>query len=337
MTRTPARIPAERRHPRRSRVRVAGLAAGMVLGLVASAAANTGSTPLEPRVDSVRTLGGANGGKEFEQPLGVAFDTKSGEVVVANSGLGRVEFFRPDGRPAGFFVHRIKGADGVERDGMPKHVAVDAAGRIYVTDAWAAYVDVCDFRGLSIGRIVLPAPDDSIHEGNGPGAVAVAPDGRVLVASRGKEGRVHSFDSNGRWLSTWGEPGREPGKLSAISGLAVTPNGEIAVACALTELGVQLFDAEGRYLRGFGVHDMGPGNFSFPSGIVVTPDSRIWVTDMVRQNVQVFDSTGNLLGILGGGGGGEDMSYPSALACDGNGLFAIAETGGKLVRLMWVR
>lgn len=336
MTRNPARIPTQRRSPRRFGVPVAGWAAGMLLALAMPVAAESVAAP-EPRVDSVRTLAGANGGQDFEQPLGVAIDAQAGEVVVANSGLGRVEFFRIDGRPTGYFVHRITDAKGVERNGMPKHVAVDATGRVYVSDAFAAYVDICDFRGASIGRLVLPAPDDSIHKGSGPGAVAIAPDGRVLVASRGKEGRVHVFDSNGRWLSTWGETGREPGKLSAISGLAVTPNGEIAVACVLTELGVQLFDAEGRYLRGFGVHDMGPGNFSFPSGIVVTPDSRIWVTDMVRQNVQVFDSTGTLLGILGGGGGAEDMSYPSALACDGNGLFAIAETGGKLVRLMWVR
>lgn len=315
---------------------VVGLVACLLAGSHLPATADAPSTA-GPRVDSVLTLGDANGGKPFELPLAVAFDAQSGEIVVANTGLGRVEFFRRDGRPTGFFVHRITDPDGVERDGQPNHVAVDTAGRVFVTDVSAAYVDICDFRGISLGRFTLPAPDDSLHKGGGPGAIALAPDGRVLVASRGKGGRVHVFDSNGHWLSTWGEPGREPGKLNAISGLAVTPQGEIAVACVLTELGVQLFDAGGRYLRGFGVHDIGPGRFSFPSGIVVTPDSRIWVSDMVRQNVQVFDATGNLLGILGGGGGAADMSFPSALASDGNGLFATAETGGKLVRLMWVR
>jgi hypothetical protein len=57
----------------------------------------------------------------------------------------------------------------------------------------------------------------------------------------------------------------------------------------------------------------------------------------VRHNVQVFDPTGKLLGVLGGGEGPGAMFYPSALASDGKGMFALVETGGKLLRLMWIR
>lgn len=304
------------------------------LGLIGLASA---AGAMAPSVDSMFTLGEANGGRLFEQPTGVAFDLTSGEIVVANTGMNRVEFFARDGRPQGYFVHRVTGADGVERDGLPKYVAVDAVGRVLVVDAWAPYIDICDFRGRVLDRITLPAPDAALEGGGGPGAITIAPDGRVLVASRGRAGRVHVLDPDGRWLATWGEAGREPGKLSAIAGVAVAPNGEVAVTCVLTELGVQIFAADGKYLRGFGVHDLGPGKFSVPSGIVITPDSRCWVSDMVRQNVQVFDLSGELLGILGGGEGNEAMLYPSALASDGKGMFATVETGGKLLRLMWVR
>jgi sugar lactone lactonase YvrE len=109
------------------------------------------------------------------------------------------------------------------------------------------------------------------------------------------------------------------------------------VTCVLTELGVQVFDAGGKYLRGFGVHDIGPGRFSVPNGIIITPDSRYWVSDMMRHNVQVFDPAGKLLGALGGAEGPGAMLYPSALASDGKGMFAFVETGGKLLRLMWIR
>jgi DNA-binding beta-propeller fold protein YncE len=327
--------------PSRRRARAVARGGFLLTLLVASSAGfiapALADNALAPRVDSMFTLGEANGGRTFEEPLGVAFDTQSGEIVVAHTGLGRVEFFDHAGRPRGYFVHRIVGADGAERDGLPQHVAVDAAGHVLVVDAWAPYVDVCDFRGESVARIVLPAPDDSLEQGGGPGAIAIAPDGRILVASRGRAGRVHVFAPDGRWLATWGESGKEPGKLSAIAGLAVAPNGEIAVICVLTELGVQVFDAEGKYLRGFGVHDIGPGRFSVPSGIVITPDSRYWVSDMMRHSVQVFDPTGTLLGVLGGGEGSGAMLYPSALASDGKGMFATVETGGKILRLMWVR
>ena len=290
----------------------------------------------EPGVDSMITQMQANAGRTFEQPTGVTFDRETGEIVVANTGMNRVEFFTRDGNPQGYFVHRITDADGQEQDGLPRYVAVMAGGNLLVVDAFAPYIDVCDYRGRSLDRITLPAPDADLAAGGGPGAMCVAPDGRIFVASRGREGRVHVLSPEGRWLKTWGESGREPGKLSAIAGLAVAPNGEVAVACVLTELGVQIFDAEGKYLRGFGVHDLGPGKFSVPSGIVISPDSRLWVSDMVRHNVQVFDDRGELLGILGGGEGSGAMLYPSALASDGKGLFATVETGSKLLRLMWV-
>lgn len=310
---------------------VAALLPIVALGM---AIANGATAPV---VDSTLIVSEANGAREFDQPLGVAIDAGHGEIVVANTSAGRVEFFGRDGRPRGFFVHRVMNEQGVEVDGLPRHVATTADGRVLVTDARAAYVDVCDFRGRSLQRLALPAPDDSLAGGNGPGAVAVAPDGRILVASRGKAGRVHVFSPEGAHAATWGVAGTAPGQLSAITGLAAAPTGEVAVTCVATDFAVQLFDATGAYLRGFGVHDLGPGNFSLPNGVVVTPDSRIWVTDGIRHQVQVFDITGRLLGVLGGGEGSGALFYPSALASDGRGLFALVETGGRRLQLWWVR
>jgi DNA-binding beta-propeller fold protein YncE len=292
----------------------------------------------QPMVDSMVVQYEANGGRAFEQPLGVAVNVHDDEIVVANTGLGRVEFFGRDGRPHGYFVHRVADSAGVLRDGLPKHVAATADGRVLVSDSWAAYIDVCDFRGRSLQRLALCAPDDRIDTGNGPGPIAIAPDGRILVASRGKAGRVHVFSPEGTQLSSWGTAGSEPGQLASITAIGVAPNGEIVVTCASTTLAVQVFDASGRYLRGFGVHDLGAGNFSLPNALVITPDSRLWVCDGIRHQVQVFDMAGMLLGVVGGGGEGPGaLLYPSALASDGQGFFALVETGGRRLRFWWIR
>ncbi len=313
---------------------VAGIAAAISAHTAGAGAAGAST---EPTIDSSLVSYVANGSRAFEQPLGVAIDAEHEEIVVANTGLGRIEFFARDGRPAGYFVHRVTDERGVERDGLPRCVATTADGRVLVSDTYASYVDVCDFRGRSLSRITLPAPDDRFEGDAGPGAIAVAPDGRILVASRGREGRIHVLSPGGEPLATWGATGTEPGQLSSITSLAVAPSGQVVVTCASTDLAVQVFDADGRYDFGFGVHDIGPGNFSLPNGVVVTPDSRIWVTDGIRHLVQVFDFTGKLLGVLGGGAGPGALSYPSALASDGRGMFALVETGGKRLQLWWVR
>lgn len=330
---------------RRNRTRTARLGTGLTAGLLGmcllapASRVLAGATPpelAEVQVDSMFVRYEANSGRSFEQPLGIAIDTNNAEIVIANTGLSRVEFFDRAGHPRGFFVHRVPTADGGAREGLPKQVAIDSRGRLLVSDALAAFVDICDFRGRSIGRITLPAPDDSLENGNGPGAIGIAPDGRILVASRGKQGRVHILDRDGRWLATWGATGAAPGQLSAITGLAITPKGEVFITCIATELGVQVFDEQGKYLRGWGEHDIGPGRFSQPAGIVVTPDARVWVTDTVRNNMQVFDLAGNLVGTTGGEGPGA-WFFPGALASDGKGGLALVEMGGKRFRMMWVR
>ncbi len=268
-------------------------------------------------------------------PMGIGFDTRAREIVVANTDAGRVEFFDERAHSTGSFIHQVRGASGDLQLGRPKHVAVDDLGRIYVVDIDSPDVDVCDFRGRSLGTIRLPAPDDRLETG-GAGPLALAADGRLLVASR-SGGRIHVLGADRKLIQTWGVAGRDSGQLSAISGLALDPSGNVVVTCVATALGVQIFDAHGRYLRGFGVHDIGPGRFSQPSGVAVSPDGRIWVVDCMRANLQVFDSTGALLSVVTGGvGGSSDWLYPSALASDGKGLFALAESGGNRIRLLWM-
>jgi DNA-binding beta-propeller fold protein YncE len=113
------------------------------------------------------------------------------------------------------------------------------------------------------------------------------------------------------------------------------PDGSIVVLCLDTNFAVQRFTNDGAYVSGFGLHDIGTGNVSFPSGIAVTGDGRLYVTDELRQIIQVFDERGAVIARFGGGGllPGE-FQYPSALASDGKDYLAVVERVGARLQLL---
>jgi len=320
----------------------------LLLAAAFAAAAGTGraATLDAPTVaiDSAIVQFAASGGATLSGPLGIAIDVAGQEIVVANTGGRRLEFYGFDGRPTGSVRHLVSDAEGHRVEGMPRAVAVCPNGDLFVSDVAVPWVERLDFRGRTLDKITLPAPDDRLETG-GAGALARTGDGRLFVASRARAGRVYVFDADGRLLAAWGAspavgatPGVAPaGQLSAITGLATLGDSEVVVTCIGTALAVQVFDAAGRYLRGFGEHDIGPGRFSQPTGVTVTADGRIWVVDSVRSNLQVFDSAGGLVSVLAGHDAAGDWLAPSAVAGDGHGLFAVAELGGNRFRLLRVQ
>jgi DNA-binding beta-propeller fold protein YncE len=223
-------------------------------------------------------------------------------------------------------------------DGKPRHVALDQAGNLLLVDLDAPYVDVLDYRGESLARLELPSPHDDFVTGTGAGALTVEGNGNILVATRGKDGRIFRFSADYELVDSWGVPGTEPGQLSQITAMAILPDGNVIVACEYTELVLQIFTPAGEFVQGFGTHDTGAGNFSLPSGVAVTGDGRIWVLDQNRQVIEVFESNGSYVGRLGSGGreAGEFL-YPSALATDGASLLAVAEKAGNRLQLFRIR
>jgi DNA-binding beta-propeller fold protein YncE len=314
----------------------------------AYAALGVALLPSAPAVSAVSVLvvkpilvvSGPAPGIAFKSPRAIAIDGQHDEVLLANTGDHRIEIFSLGGDRRARFIHRVQGTGGAWVDGAPVALAVDRAGRIFVSDALASYVDVLDYRGRSVARLELPAASAPARDAtrSGPGALAIVPDGGLLVAERGGDSRVHRFGPDLALVGSWGVSGPEPGQLSAIAGLAVGHDGEVIIVCAGTQLAVQIFSPAGEYLRGFGVHDIGPGNFSLPSGVAVSADDRIWVSDEIRQIVQVFEPSGQFKQAVGiGGRGPGEFRYPSALASDGKDLVAVAEREGNRFQLLSVQ
>jgi tripartite motif-containing protein 71 len=321
---------------RNAGARRAPVFAWAVIGLSLLASAPVAAAPAALTVQPLLIVSGPEPGLSFNGPRGIAIDAAHQEIVLANSDDHLIEIYSLGGDRRARFIHRVQGQGGQWVDGVPVALVVDRTGRILVGDRMADYVDILDYRGRSVGRVEIPA---TVRDSSGgPGALALTPDGGLLIADRGRHGRVHRFDPKLEFVGTWGDSGAGPGQLTTISGIAVAAGGEVVVTCTLTQLAVQIFSPSGQYLRGFGVHDIGAGNFSYPSGVTIAAGDRIWVSDQLRQFIQVFDLSGTFLQSVGqiGSGPGQFL-YPSALASNGTDLVAVAECRGNRFQLLRVQ
>ncbi|HEX7076856.1 MAG TPA: 6-bladed beta-propeller [Candidatus Eisenbacteria bacterium] len=298
----------------------------LALGLGAASGVLAEPAPLIPEI----VVRGFGDDAPFTLPQGIAIDPTHGEILVADTGRHAVEIFSRSGKPLFRFVHEVRRADGSWVDGSPSGLAAGVDGRIYIVDMAAPYVDVVDGRGRPLSRLEPPAEEGA---GN-PGAVMITRTGLTLVATSGDTGRIHCFNRDGSFRRSWGTPGPSPGQLRHVRAMAEAKDGSIAVLCTDTQFAVQRFSAEGSYLDGFARHEIGPGNVSLPSGLAITEDGRLWVSDELRQSVQVFDNSGRFLRQLGqmGEANGEFL-YPSAVASDGSTRLAVIERVGARFQL----
>ncbi|MDO9095012.1 MAG: 6-bladed beta-propeller [Rubrivivax sp.] len=176
---------------------------------------------------------------ELRQPTGLAFDSATGRLFVADTAAHQVLVFERDGRLATRLGRRGEGAGEFN---FPTLLWRDAAGLLYVTDALNFRVQVFDAAGRFVsqfGRLGNGSGDLARHKG-----VATDSRGHIYVV----DGLLHAlqiFDSRGRLLLGLGAQGSEPGEFWLPAGIFITADDTIYVADAYNRR-VQVF----RYIGG---------------------------------------------------------------------------------------
>lgn len=126
-----------------------------------------------------------------------------------------------------------------------------------------------------------------------PTNVAFAPDGGFYVGDGYGSHYIHQFDSEGRWVRTWGGEGTEPGKMKTPHGLWYDnrPGREPALVVAdRANARLQYFTLDGKFL-GF-VHDVSfPAHFDIRGDVLLVPD--------LHARVSLFDRNNKVLAHLG--------------------------------------
>ncbi len=153
--------------------------------------------------------------------------------------------------------------------------------------------------------------------------IAINSSGYVYVLDAGNQ-RVQVFSSTGTFLHKWGSKGTGPGQFNSSGpcGIAINSTGHVFVGDMYNGR-VEVFTCRGNFLYNIGTIGDGPGQFRAPWAITVNASNCIYVSDILRHDIQVFSPLGQLLFIMDWPSGSGDYDDFHTIAFNSTGfLFA---------------
>ena len=170
------------------------------------------------------------------------------------------------------------------------HVLDNSRKKVIVFDGGGNFLFEFGSTGANPGD--FDVPNDITHDGSG--------NIYVLDAQRRK---VIKFDSSGSFLSEFGQGpsgGIFEGRFDIVEGLAVGNNGNIYVAdrsSGLNNNKIMVYDNTGSFIYEFGNSGTTNGKFKWTYSVDVDVNDRLFVSDILRDNVLVFDQAlaGNMV------------------------------------------
>ncbi len=245
---------------------------------------------------------------QFDSPTAIAVDS-NGNVLVADTGNGRIEKFSPNGT----FVISIAISD-------PNGIAVDRAGNIYVAEIGSKH------------RVQKLRPDGTFIAEWAPGLygprrISIGPDDSIYVVDSGRN-RIVKLNSDGQVLTTWGSEGSADGQFKGISSVAIDPtNNKVYVADPLNRR-IQVFDSNGKFLTKWSIPEWGQ-TLGFEDLAIDSQAGRLHASSAHLKAVLIFDFAGTRIGILTPKPP-DKLEGPSALALFDRKLYVLNMTGNRV-------
>ena len=255
-------------------------------------------------------VGGKGSGKgEFDSPTAMAVDP-SGNILVADTGNGRIEKFSPTGT----FVTSIGQFE------APNGIAIDHTGNIYVAEIGSKH----RVQKLGPGGNFIAQWAPGLY---GPRRIAIGPDDSVYVVDSGHN-RIVKFSPDGQVLASWGSEGSGDGQFKGFSSVAADPiNNKVYVADSLNSR-IQVFDSDGKFLAKWLVPEWGqPHGFE---DLAIDPQrGRLYASSANMGAVLVFDLNGTRVGHLTPKPP-DKLDGPSALALSNRKLYILNMHGNRV-------
>jgi sugar lactone lactonase YvrE len=255
---------------------------------------------------------------QFDSPTGIAVDG-SGNVLVADTGNGRIEKFSPTG--AFLSIIGTKG-NGQAQFAQPNGIATDRVGNIYVADAGNHRVLKLKSDGTFIAE--WKGPELGFY---GPRRIAIGPDNSIYVVDQGHN-RVVRFNQDGTTLQTWGSSGSGDGQLNDPTSVVVDPTTNKVYVVDPRNKRIQLFDLNGKFLTKWAVPEWGEA-VGFEDLAIDSQAGRLYASSAHMGYILIFDLNGTRIGTLTPKPP-DKLEGPSALALANRKLHVLNMAGNRL-------
>lgn len=162
--------------------------------------------------------------------------------------------------------------------GNPHGLRVDKNDDIFVTDNGDHQVMKFTKTGkllFTLGTKGKAGTDEKTF--NRPTDIAFAANGDFYVSDGYGNSRVVKFDKNGKYLMTWGKPGRGPGDFQIPHSIAVDSKGTVYVSDRENNR-IQMFDPNGKFLKQW-------THLGCTQNMFITPDDQLWIITH-RNNIE---------------------------------------------------
>lgn len=286
-----------------------------VLCLVASVLASVVASPLFA-ADIVYEPAGKFPQLPAEYPLGrcsaVAVNSK-GEIYLFHRGKQPIVCVTPDGK-----YLRSWGDDHIT---TPHGVRVDRQDNVWVTDMGRHRVLKFDPAGKLLLALGTGQRGTGIDQFDRPTDVAFGPDDSIYVTDGYGNSRVVHFAANGRYLKSWGTPGKQRGEFHLPHAILVDSKQRLLVGDRENNR-IQIFDFEGKLLDHW-------DGFA-PYGLAMNKAGEIFVADARASQILRLDGAGKVVqrwGQMGTAPG--EFDTPHMLAFDSADNLYIAEVGNS--------
>lgn len=266
----------------------------------------------------------------FSRPAGIAVDT-NGNFYVADSLNNRIEKFDASG-------HLVASADGSGNGQPPFHepwdVAVDKQGAVYVADTWNHRIVKLDSQMHFVaawGHPNKPTGPDGLLSLYGPRAIAIDPEGNLLVTDTGNN-RVIKFSPTGQPLASFGTRGAGQGQFQEPVGLAVSPkDGTIYVADTWNGR-IEVFDAAGHFLRSLPVRGWESHGIENKPYLALLANGDLLLTQPDADHLIEMNATsGALVRNVTSLGNNKKLGHPIGIATDASGAAYISDASTNQV------